>query len=53
METRGLITRRRDPDNRRIHVVELTAAGEEAFLRLRQAAMACDATGATWLERFC
>jgi MarR family transcriptional regulator for hemolysin len=44
METRGLITRRRDPDNRRIHVVELTAAGEEAFLRLRQAAMAFDAS---------
>ncbi|WP_042409981.1 MarR family winged helix-turn-helix transcriptional regulator [Streptacidiphilus carbonis] len=43
METRGLITRRRDPDNRRIHIVELTAAGEEAFLRLRQVAAAFDA----------
>ena len=42
MEKNGLITRRRDPDNRRIHVVELTAAGEEAFLRLRQAAIAFD-----------
>ena len=43
MEKNGLITRRRDPGNRRIHVVELTAAGEEAFLRLRQAAIAFDA----------
>jgi MarR family transcriptional regulator, transcriptional regulator for hemolysin len=43
METRGLITRRRDPANRRIHVVELTAAGEEAFLRLHRAAIAFDA----------
>ena len=42
METAGLITRRRDPENRRIHVVELTDAGEAAFLRLREAAMAFD-----------
>lgn len=42
METAGLITRRRDPDNRRIHVVELTEAGEAAFLRLREAATAFD-----------
>jgi MarR family transcriptional regulator, transcriptional regulator for hemolysin len=42
METAGLITRRRDPDNRRIHVVELTDAGEAAFLRLREAAMSFD-----------
>src|SRR5215469_15129515 len=28
METAGLITRRRDPDNRRVHVVELTAEGD-------------------------
>jgi MarR family transcriptional regulator for hemolysin len=42
METAGLVTRRRDPDNRRIHVVELTDAGEAAFLRLREAAMAFD-----------
>ena len=42
METAGLITRRRDPDNRRIHVVELTDAGEAAFLRLREAAIAFD-----------
>lgn len=43
METAGLITRRRDPANRRIHVVELTETGESAFARLRQAAVAFDA----------
>jgi MarR family transcriptional regulator for hemolysin len=42
MDTQGLITRRRDTANRRVHVVELTGAGEEAFLRLRRAAMAFD-----------
>ncbi|MBV9413595.1 MAG: MarR family transcriptional regulator [Solirubrobacterales bacterium] len=42
METAGLVTRRRDPDNRRIHVVELTDAGEAAFQRLREAATAFD-----------
>jgi MarR family transcriptional regulator for hemolysin len=42
METSGLVTRRRDPDNRRIHVVELTDAGEATFLRLREAAIAFD-----------
>ena len=42
MDAEGLITRRRDTTNRRIHVVELTDAGEEAFLRLRAAAVAFD-----------
>jgi MarR family transcriptional regulator, transcriptional regulator for hemolysin len=42
MEAAGLITRRRDPDNRRVHIVELTGAGEDAFVRLRTAAMAFD-----------
>jgi MarR family transcriptional regulator for hemolysin len=42
MDKRGLITRRRDADNRRIHVVELTGDGEAAFLRLRDAAVAFD-----------
>jgi MarR family transcriptional regulator for hemolysin len=42
MEAAGLVTRHRDPDNRRIHVVELTDAGEAAFLRLREAATAFD-----------
>jgi len=42
MEDDGLLIRRRDPSNRRVHKVELTAAGEAAFLQLRQAAMAFD-----------
>ena len=42
METEGLLTRRRDHTNRRIHVVELTEAGEAAFLRLRDAAIDFD-----------
>ena len=42
MDAQGLITRRRDRANRRIHVVELTEAGEAAFLRLRDAAVAFD-----------
>ncbi len=42
MEGSGLIIRERDPANRRIHAVELTEAGEAAFLRLRAAAMAFD-----------
>ncbi|SRR5258708_1845819 len=42
METSGLITRQRDPANRRIHVVELTEAGEAAFLSLRDAAITFD-----------
>jgi MarR family transcriptional regulator, transcriptional regulator for hemolysin len=43
MESSGLITRRRDPANRRIHVVEVTEAGEAAFDRLRIAAVEFDA----------
>ena len=43
MDARGLITRTRDAANRRVQVVELTEAGEAAFLRLRDAAMAFDA----------
>jgi MarR family transcriptional regulator for hemolysin len=42
MEVGGLITRRRDIANRRIHVVELTESGEAAFLCLRKAAVAFD-----------
>ena len=42
MEEQGLITRRRDPANRRVHLVELTEAGEAAFQRLRGAATAFD-----------
>jgi MarR family transcriptional regulator for hemolysin len=43
MEADGLITRRRDTANRRLHVVELSETGEAAFLRLRDAAIAFDA----------
>jgi MarR family transcriptional regulator, transcriptional regulator for hemolysin len=43
MDARGLITRSRDAANRRVQVVTLTEAGEEAFLRLRTAARAFDA----------
>jgi len=42
MESEGLLTRRRDDTNRRIHIVELTDAGETAFLRLRDEAIAFD-----------
>jgi MarR family transcriptional regulator, transcriptional regulator for hemolysin len=42
MEVDGLITRQRHEVNRRIHVVRLTDAGEAAFLRLRDAAVAFD-----------
>ncbi|WP_433781384.1 MarR family winged helix-turn-helix transcriptional regulator [Actinomycetospora sp. CA-101289] len=35
MEADGLLTRRRDPENRRVHLVELTDAGRDAFARLR------------------
>ncbi|MEJ7689573.1 MAG: MarR family transcriptional regulator [Nocardioidaceae bacterium] len=42
MERAGLLTRRRDPDNRRMHVVSLTAEGEAAFHRMRAAAVAFD-----------
>jgi MarR family transcriptional regulator for hemolysin len=43
MDARGLVTRTRDPANRRFQVVTMTEAGEAAFLRLRSAAMAFNA----------
>jgi len=42
MDEQGLITRRRDPANRRVHLVELTEAGEAAFQRMRGAATTFD-----------
>jgi MarR family transcriptional regulator for hemolysin len=42
LERAGLVTRRRDPANRRVQIVELTEAGEEAFERMRKAVMAFD-----------
>ena len=43
MEADGLITRRRDPANRRVHQVRLTERGETLFHRLATAARAHDA----------
>lgn len=43
MDARGLVTRARDTANRRVQVVALTEAGEAAFVRLQQAAIAFDA----------
>jgi MarR family transcriptional regulator, transcriptional regulator for hemolysin len=43
MDARGLVTRTRDAANRRVQVVALTEAGEAAFVRLRDAALAFDA----------
>ena len=42
MEAEGLITRRRDPANRRVHLLEITKAGESAFNKLRNAAVGFD-----------
>lgn len=42
MERAGLLQRRRDPSNRRMHLVELTDAGEQTFRRLRGAATGFD-----------
>jgi MarR family transcriptional regulator for hemolysin len=42
MEAAGLVTRHRDPTNRRMHIVELTPDGDALFFRLREAAMAFD-----------
>jgi MarR family transcriptional regulator for hemolysin len=43
MEAAGLVARRVDPTNRRVHRVELTADGDALFHRLRAAAVAFDA----------
>ena len=42
LESAGLVTRRRDPRTRRLHLVELTPAGDALFARMRDAAMAFD-----------
>ena len=42
MESAGLVTRRRDPANRRLHLVELTPDGDALFVRLREVAFAFD-----------
>jgi DNA-binding MarR family transcriptional regulator len=40
LEQRGLIERRRNPDDRRLHAVHLTAQGEALLTRLREVGMA-------------
>jgi MarR family transcriptional regulator for hemolysin len=42
MERAGLVTRQRDPTNRRVHVLELTEEGEAVFERLAKAAISFD-----------
>jgi MarR family transcriptional regulator for hemolysin len=42
LEKAGLITRTRDPENRRVHRVEITDTGEAMFHRLLGAAVAFD-----------
>ncbi len=42
MDVDGLITRQRDPRNRRVHVLELTPNGEDVFMRLRAVASSFD-----------
>ena len=42
MEADGLVTRRREPTNRRVHRVELTDAGHALFQRLRGVAVDFD-----------
>jgi MarR family transcriptional regulator for hemolysin len=50
MEKDGLLARRRDPSNRRNHIIELTAPGEAAFTPLAAAALAFDQQLLTNLE---
>ena len=42
MEAAGLVSRRRNPGNRRVHQVELTEAGDALFLSLLDRVMAFD-----------
>jgi MarR family transcriptional regulator for hemolysin len=50
MEAAGLVTRRRDPANRRMHLVEITPAGEDAFLRMFGTVVAFDRQLRTGLD---
>ena len=42
LEDDGLVTRRRDPANRRVHVVELSPVGEAAFADMLDTVVAFD-----------
>jgi len=42
MEREGLVTRRRDPSNRRVHLVELTQSGDALFFHLLDTVVAFD-----------
>jgi MarR family transcriptional regulator for hemolysin len=42
LEAAGLVTRRRDPANRRVHHVELTKAGDALFFALLERVVAFD-----------
>jgi MarR family transcriptional regulator for hemolysin len=42
MVQRDLVTRQRDPDNRRVQVIEMTPPGDDVFHRLRAAAVRHD-----------
>ena len=42
LERAGLVQRQRDPDNRRVHRVTLTEAGDAAFFRMLGAVQAFD-----------
>lgn len=50
LERAGLVTRERDPANRRAHLVRLTAAGVAMFRQLREAAVAFDRRARTGLS---
>lgn len=50
MEIAGLVTRRRDPNNRRVHHVALTDQGEQLFAALRGHVAAFDAALRTGLR---
>src|SRR3954454_343873 len=43
LEKAGLVTRERDPENRRVHRVALTDEGESSFDRLPRSSVSCDA----------
>jgi MarR family transcriptional regulator for hemolysin len=43
LEQAGLVVRNIDPDNRRVRRLSLTASGRQAFLTMREAAIAFDA----------